>query len=80
MMRPVLSHVNRVTSLPTLQRIPPERSLDVIVRYSPTEAGEAETQLLIRSDDESAGDEGLVAVDLCELLGPTRFEHRTLRT
>ena len=46
------------------QRIPPERSLDVIVRYSPTEAGEAETQLLIRSDDESAGDEGLVAVDL----------------
>jgi hypothetical protein len=51
-----------VSSYPT--RIPPERSLDVLVRYSPTEAGEAQTQLLIRSDDDSAGEDGLIAVDL----------------
>ena len=51
-----------VTAYP--QRIPPERSLDITVRYSPAEAGEAESQLLIRSDDTSAGEEGLVAVEL----------------
>ena len=51
-----------LTSYP--QRIPPERSLDVAVRYTPTEAGEKSAQLLIRSDDDSAGEEGLIAVEL----------------
>lgn len=46
------------------QRIPPQRSLDVTVRYSPPAAGEAFSKLLVNSDDVTAGDEGLVEVDL----------------
>lgn len=46
------------------QRIPPQRSLDVMVSYSPPAAGEAYSKLLVRSDDETAGDEGLVEVNL----------------
>lgn len=46
------------------QRIPPQRSLDIQVSYSPPRAGEAISSILIRSDDETAGDEGLVEVPL----------------
>lgn len=46
------------------QRVPPNQSLDIIVRYSPQIAGEAASTLLIRSDDTTAGDDGLVSVAL----------------
>lgn len=46
------------------QYVPPGQTLDIIVRYSPPGAGEADSTLFIRSDDVSAGDEGLVAVAL----------------
>lgn len=46
------------------QRIPPQRSLDIQVSYSPPTAGEAISSLLIRSDDETAGEDGLVEVPL----------------
>lgn len=46
------------------QRIPPRRSIDVEVSYTPTTPGEAVGDLLVRSDDVTAGDEGLVSVDL----------------
>lgn len=46
------------------QRVPPRRSLDVSVTYTPTTPGEAVGDLLIRSDDVTAGDAGLVSVDL----------------
>jgi hypothetical protein len=51
-----------VTQYP--QRLAPQRSLDVIVRYSPPAPGEAYGQLLVRSDDATAGADGVVAVDL----------------
>jgi hypothetical protein len=44
------------------QRIPPGRTLDVTVTYSPTRPGEAAGDVLIRSDDATAGDDGLVTV------------------
>ncbi|MDP2339888.1 MAG: choice-of-anchor D domain-containing protein [Deltaproteobacteria bacterium] len=46
------------------QRIPPRRSLDVEVTYAPTRPGEANGDLLVRSDDATAGTAGLVSVDL----------------
>ena len=46
------------------QRIPPERSIDVTVAYTPTRPGEANGDLLVRSDDVTAGTAGLVSVDL----------------
>ncbi|MFZ9888087.1 MAG: choice-of-anchor D domain-containing protein [Myxococcota bacterium] len=46
------------------QRLPPRRSLDVQVTYSPPAPGEAFGALLVKSDDETAGDEGLVEVSL----------------
>jgi hypothetical protein len=46
------------------QRIPPQRSLDVLVSYSPPSPGEAFGKLLINSDDDTAGNEGLLGVDL----------------
>lgn len=46
------------------QRIPPRRSIDVDVTYTPTTPGEAVGDLLVRSDDATAGDDGLVSVDL----------------
>ena len=46
------------------QRIPPGRTLDVTVGYSPTRPGTAAGELLIRSDDFTAGDDGLFSVDL----------------
>lgn len=46
------------------QRVPPGRSLDVTVTYAPTVPAEAAGQLLIRGDDTTAGDDGLVAVNL----------------
>jgi hypothetical protein len=46
------------------QRIPPGRSLDVDVTFAPTQPGEATGYLDLRSDDETAGDQGLVSVDL----------------
>ncbi len=46
------------------QRIPPQQALDITVHYAPVATGDASGQLLIRSDDATAGDEGLVAVDL----------------
>jgi hypothetical protein len=44
------------------QRIPPGRTLDVIVTYAPTRPGEAAGDLLIRGDDRTAGADGLVTV------------------
>ncbi len=44
------------------QRIPPGRTLDVTVTYTPTRPGEAAGDVLIRGDDATAGDDGLVAV------------------
>ena len=46
------------------QRIPPGRTLDVAVSYTPTRPGAAAGELLIRSDDITAGDDGLFSVDL----------------
>ncbi len=46
------------------QRIPPRRTLDVTVSYAPTQPGEANGDLLVRSDDVTAGSAGLVSVDL----------------
>ncbi len=46
------------------QRIPPGRTLDVTVSYSPTTPGEAAGDLLIRGDDLTAGDNGLFSVSL----------------
>ncbi len=51
-----------VASFP--QRIAPQRSLDVTVTYSPPAAGEAYSKMYVRTDDTTAGDEGLVEVDL----------------
>lgn len=45
-------------------RIPPRRTVDVNVSFTPTRAGEAVGDLLVRSDDVTAGDAGLVSVDL----------------
>lgn len=44
------------------QRIPPGRTLDVVVTYAPTRPGEAAGDLLIRGDDQTAGADGLVTV------------------
>jgi hypothetical protein len=44
--------------------IPPNRSLDVTVTYTPTRPGEANGELQLRSDDTSAGPDGVVTVDL----------------
>jgi len=46
------------------QRVPPGRTLDVTVSYAPTRPGEAIGDLLIRGDDATAGDDGLVGVSL----------------
>lgn len=46
------------------QRVPPGRTLDVNVSFSPPSPGEASGALLVRSDDETAGDEGLLRIDL----------------
>lgn len=46
------------------QRVPPQRSLDVTVSYTPPGPGEAYGTMLVNTDDVTAGDEGLVAVDL----------------
>ena len=46
------------------QRIPPRRSLEVTVTYSPTTPDDAVSQLLIRGDDATAGEDGLFRVDL----------------
>jgi hypothetical protein len=44
--------------------VPPNRSLDITVTYAPTRAGEAHGELQLRSDDVSAGPDGVVGVDL----------------
>lgn len=46
------------------QRVPPGRSLDLNVSYSPPATGEAFSRVLINSDDGTAGEEGLVGVSL----------------
>lgn len=46
------------------QRIPPFRSWDVTVSFSPTGAGEATSELQLTTDDVTAGDEGRVNVAL----------------
>jgi hypothetical protein len=46
------------------QRIPPNQSLDILVHYAPINPGVADSTLLIRSDDVTAGDRGLVEVAL----------------
>ncbi len=44
------------------QRIPPGRTLDVVVTYTPTRPSDAAGDLLIRGDDRTAGSDGLVTV------------------
>jgi hypothetical protein len=50
------------------QRVPPQRSTDLALRYAPTEAGEKIGVLEISSDDRTAGsvvgDRGIIAVDV----------------
>ena len=46
------------------QRIPPGRSLDLDVNFTPPGAGEAFSQIIINTDDESAGEDGIVEVNL----------------
>jgi hypothetical protein len=46
------------------QRLPPQRTLDVTVRFTPPAPGSAATQLFIRTDDATAGLEGLVTANL----------------
>ncbi|HEY4221440.1 MAG TPA: choice-of-anchor D domain-containing protein, partial [Myxococcota bacterium] len=46
------------------QRIPPQQELDITVTYAPTTPGDASGSLLIHGDDTTAGDAGLVTVDL----------------
>jgi hypothetical protein len=45
-------------------RIPPFRSFDISVTFAPETAGDADSRLLIRGDDTTAGDRGLVSVAL----------------
>lgn len=52
-----------LTAYPTV--VPPQRSLDITVRYSPVAVGPAEGELLIRSDAGNvADDNGIVGVSL----------------
>ncbi|MCP4503884.1 MAG: choice-of-anchor D domain-containing protein [Deltaproteobacteria bacterium] len=52
-----------ITDFP--QRIPPQRSVDVTVRYAPQAPGEVFTELQLQTDDVTAGDgDGVVNVDL----------------
>lgn len=46
------------------RKLAPQRSLDITVTYDPSGPGAAEGQLLVRSDDTTAGADGIVAVDL----------------
>ena len=46
------------------QRIPPGRTLDVDVTFAPQAPGEATAKLDLRSDDETAGEAGLLSIDL----------------
>lgn len=45
-------------------RIPPNRTFDLPVAFSPTAAGEATSQLQVTSDDVTAGTDGRIAIDL----------------
>ena len=45
-------------------RIPPFRSVDLTVTFSPTQAGDATSQLMVTSDDLTAEDEGRITIDL----------------
>ena len=51
-----------VSAFPML--IAPQRTMNITVSFSPTTPGAAATELLINSDDVTAGDEGLVSVAL----------------
>lgn len=44
--------------------VPPQRTATINVSFSPTAAGAVEGELLVRSDDVTAGPDGLVSVDL----------------
>ena len=44
--------------------VPPDHSTQISVTYSPVEIGAATSTLFIRTDDESAGDDGLLTVGL----------------
>jgi hypothetical protein len=46
------------------QRLPPQRTLDVLVSYTPPGPGEASSTLFIDSDDATAGDDGEIAINL----------------
>jgi hypothetical protein len=46
------------------QRIPPQRTLDILVSYTPPGPGEASSTLYIDSDDATAGDDGEIAINL----------------
>lgn len=46
------------------QRVPPHQTLDILVRYTPPGPGIADSTLFLRTDDVTAGDEGLIAVSL----------------
>ena len=45
-------------------RVPPQRELDITVSYSPPGPGEAFSTLIINSDDETAGEDGIVEVNV----------------
>lgn len=45
-------------------RIPPFRSIDLTVTFTPTAAGDATSQLMVTSDDLTAEDEGRITIDL----------------
>jgi hypothetical protein len=44
--------------------VPPNRTLDITVTYAPSRPGEANGELQLRSDDITAGPDGVVSVDL----------------
>lgn len=46
------------------QRVPPGETMDIQVSFTPEGAGEATSTLYIRTDDATAGDEGLVGIPL----------------
>jgi len=46
------------------RKIAPQRSLDFTIEYSPAAPGEALSALFVRSDDATAGQNGLVSVEL----------------
>ena len=57
------------------QRIPPQRSLDIVVSYAPVGPGDAYGVFQFRTDDATAGDDGLVNVQLAASYNGTPSLH-----